>query len=63
MIHKMTTINVLTKDIRFPTSKSLEGSDAINPDPDYPAAYAILKTNHPDIEGHGLTFTIGKGNE
>ena len=52
------------KDIRFPTSKSLDGSDAMNPDPDYSAAYVILKTNHPDnIEGHGLTFTIGRGNE
>lgn len=55
---------VEVKDIRFPTSKSLDGSDAMNPDPDYSAAYVILKTNHPeDIEGHGLTFTIGRGNE
>ncbi|MDU8886975.1 L-fuconate dehydratase [Yeosuana sp. MJ-SS3] len=53
-----------TKDIRFPTSKTLDGSDAMNPDPDYSAAYVILKTNHPNnIEGHGLTFTIGRGNE
>lgn len=53
-----------TKDIRFPTSKSLDGSDAMNPDPDYSAAYVILKTNHPQkLEGHGLTFTIGRGNE
>lgn len=51
------------KDIRFPTSNSLDGSDAMNPDPDYSAAYVILKTNHPDLEGHGLTFTIGRGNE
>jgi len=52
------------KDIRFPTSISLDGSDAMNPDPDYSAAYVVLKTNHPDkIEGHGLTFTIGRGNE
>ncbi len=52
------------KDIRFPTSKSLDGSDAMNPDPDYSAAYVILKTDHPDnLEGHGLTFTIGRGNE
>lgn len=55
---------VITKDIRFPTSKSLDGSDAMNPDPDYSAAYVILKTNSKDdIEGHGLTFTIGRGNE
>lgn len=55
---------LLTKDIRFPTSRELDGSDAMNPDPDYSAAYVILKTNHPDnIEGHGLTFTIGRGND
>jgi L-fuconate dehydratase len=52
------------RDIRFPTSKTLDGSDAMNTDPDYSAAYVILKTNHPDgLEGHGLTFTIGRGNE
>ena len=52
------------KDIRFPTSRTLDGSDAMNPDPDYSAAYVILKTDHPkDLEGHGLTFTIGRGNE
>lgn len=55
---------VLVKDIRFPTSRSLDGSDAMNPDPDYSAAYVILKTDHSDgLEGHGLTFTIGRGNE
>jgi len=52
-----------TKDIRFPTSRTLDGSDAMNPDPDYSAAYVILKTNQPELEGHGLTFTIGRGNE
>ncbi|MBS1507329.1 MAG: L-fuconate dehydratase [Bacteroidetes bacterium] len=51
------------KDIRFPTSKTLDGSDAMNTDPDYSAAYVILKTNRPGLEGHGLTFTIGRGNE
>jgi L-fuconate dehydratase len=52
------------KDVRFPTSNSLDGSDAMNPDPDYSAAYVILKTDHEEgIEGHGLTFTIGRGNE
>lgn len=56
--------DIEVKDIRFPTSKSLDGSDAMNPDPDYSAAYVILKTNHLDhLEGHGLTFTIGRGNE
>lgn len=52
------------KDIRFPTSRNFDGSDAMNPDPDYSAAYIILQTDHPDgLEGHGLTFTIGRGNE
>src|SRR5258706_448059 len=56
--------DVLVKDIRFPTSRSLDGSDAMNPDPDYSAAYVTLKTDHPKgLEGHGLTFTIGRGNE
>lgn len=55
---------IIARDIRFPTSRSLDGSDAMNPDPDYSAAYAILKTDHPDgLAGHGLTFTIGRGNE
>lgn len=55
---------VVVKDIRFPTSKSLDGSDAMNPDPDYSAAYVILLTDSDDgFEGHGLTFTIGRGNE
>lgn len=52
------------RDIRFPTSAMLDGSDAMNPDPDYSAAYVILETNHPrKLAGHGLTFTIGRGNE
>lgn len=55
--------SILTKDIRFPTSKSLDGSDAVNKDPDYSAAYVILKTNRSGLEGHGLTFTTGRGNE
>src|SRR6267142_3060811 len=56
--------DILVKDIRFPTSQSLDGSDAMNPDPDYSAAYVTLKTDHPKgLEGHGLTFTIGRGNE
>lgn len=50
-------------DIRFPTSLSLDGSDAMNPDPDYSAAYVILETDTPGLTGHGLTFTIGRGNE
>ncbi|TXN34311.1 L-fuconate dehydratase [Flagellimonas hymeniacidonis] len=56
--------NIKVKDIRFPTSKNLDGSDAMNPDPDYSAAYVILETDHvKGLEGHGLTFTIGRGNE
>lgn len=49
-------------DIRFPTSQQLDGSDAMNPDPDYSAAYVILKTDGAH-QGHGLTFTIGRGND
>lgn len=54
--------NLATHDLRFPTSESLDGSDAMNPDPDYSAAYVVLETDGPH-EGHGLTFTIGRGNE
>ena len=61
----MTTITDLTvRDIRIPTSDSLTGSDAMNPDPDYSAAYVELLTDHPaGLKGHGLAFTIGRGNE
>lgn len=58
------TITALrVEDIRFPTSREAIGSDAMNTDPDYSAAYVILETDHPGLEGHGLTFTIGRGNE
>ncbi|WP_370647581.1 L-fuconate dehydratase [Rhodohalobacter sp. 614A] len=57
-----TITHIEVKDIRFPTSQTLDGSDAMNPDPDYSAAYVILKTNS-ELEGHGLTFTIGRGND
>ncbi|HZC38550.1 MAG TPA: L-fuconate dehydratase [Sphingomicrobium sp.] len=50
-------------DIRFPTSRHLDGSDAMNPAPDYSAAYCILETDTAGLTGHGLTFTIGRGNE
>ncbi len=50
-------------DIRFPTSHGLDGSDAMNPDPDYSAACCILRTSEDGLAGHGLTFTIGRGNE
>ncbi|GAA3784788.1 L-fuconate dehydratase [Streptomyces phyllanthi] len=62
-----------TYDIRFPTSRELDGSDAMNPDPDYSAAYVVLRTDATDpagapdattgLEGHGFTFTIGRGND
>ncbi|MFC7328058.1 enolase C-terminal domain-like protein [Marinactinospora rubrisoli] len=59
----MATITAVeTHDIRFPTSRELHGSDAMNPDPDYSAAYVVLRTDEgPD--GHGFTFTIGRGND
>jgi L-fuconate dehydratase len=56
-------IDLDARDIRFPTSRDLDGSDAMNPDPDYSAAYVILKTDQPGLEGHGMTFTIGRGND
>jgi L-fuconate dehydratase len=55
-------VRAVTYDIRFPTSLTLDGSDAMNPDPDYSAAYVALETDGPH-EGHGLTFTIGRGTE
>ncbi|WP_421611281.1 L-fuconate dehydratase, partial [Agrobacterium rosae] len=58
---KITDLRVF--DLRFPTSQSLDGSDAMNPDPDYSAAYVILDTDDAALKGHGLTFTIGRGNE
>ncbi|WP_280155968.1 L-fuconate dehydratase [Piscinibacter sp. XHJ-5] len=60
----MTTIRSLrVLDVRFPTSQHLDGSDAMNADPDYSAAYVVLETDQPGLEGHGLTFTIGRGND
>jgi L-fuconate dehydratase len=61
-IMPITITDVVVRDIRFPTSRQLDGSDAMNPDPDYSAAYVVLKTDS-SLEGHGLTFTIGRGNE
>src|SRR5438105_15869898 len=59
-----TIVDVIAYDIRFPTSRTLAGSDAMNPEPDYSAAYVVLKTDGPQgLEGHGFTFTIGRGNE
>ena len=61
----MTTIVGLeARDIRFPTSRWLDGSDAMHTDPDYSAAYVILRTDSGDgLAGHGLTFTTGRGTE
>ncbi len=57
---RITGVRVL--DVRFPTSLASIGSDAVNKDPDYSAAYCILETDS-EFEGHGLTFTLGRGNE
>jgi L-fuconate dehydratase len=61
-VSTVTEVEVI--DVRFPTSRQLDGSDAMNPDPDYSAAYVVLHTDADDgLEGHGFTFTIGRGNE
>ena len=57
---KITDLHV--RDIRFPTSQDLSGSDAMNPDPDYSAAYVVLETDGA-FSGHGLAFTLGRGTE
>jgi L-fuconate dehydratase len=49
-------------DLRFPTSRTSAGTDAMHPDPDYSAAYVVLRTDG-GLDGHGFTFTIGRGNE
>jgi L-fuconate dehydratase len=60
----ITITNAVTYDIRFPTSRTFAGSDAMHPDPDYSAAYVILETDSPlGLTGNGLTFTIGRGTE
>jgi L-fuconate dehydratase len=59
-----TITRVEVRDVRFPTSRGLDGSDAMNADPDYSATYVILHTDDAQgLAGHGLTFTIGRGNE
>lgn len=57
---RITSVRVV--DLRFPTSRDSIGSDAVNKDPDYSAAYCILSTDSA-VEGHGLTFTLGRGTE
>ena len=56
-------VDVEIHDVRFPTSRTMAGSDAVNVDPDYSAAYVVLRTDAADVAGHGLTFTIGRGTE
>lgn len=55
--------DLVVSDVRFPTSELLDGSDAMNPDPDYSAAYVEVRTDDPGLRGFGMTFTIGRGNE
>ncbi|GGM51931.1 enolase C-terminal domain-like protein [Dactylosporangium sucinum] len=57
-----TILSVDTLDVRFPTSRHRDGSDAMNPFPDYSAAYVVLRTTE-GAEGHGLIFTVGRGTE
>jgi L-fuconate dehydratase len=64
MNHHGTVTKLVTHDVRFPTSREHHGSDAMNVDPDYSAAYVVLQTDRGDgVEGHGLAFTIGRGTE
>jgi L-fuconate dehydratase len=51
------------RDIRFPTSESLDGSDAMHTDPDYSAAYVTLSLSGSSVEGNGIAFTLGSGTE
>jgi L-fuconate dehydratase len=60
----ITITTVTVRDIRFPTSLTLDGSDAVNVDPDYSATYVVLETDDSrGLRGYGLTFTNGRGNE
>ena len=54
---------VTIQDVRFPTSKEAHGSDAMHKDPDYSAAYVIIKAKGLAHEGHGISFTLGRGTE
>jgi L-fuconate dehydratase len=60
-VARITALEVI--DVRFPTSRSLDGSDAMNPDPDYSAAYVVLSTDDPAVAGYSLLFTTGRGND
>src|SRR4029078_3929789 len=60
----MKIVDLRVHDIRFPTSREMDGSDAMNPDPDYSAAYVELITDSDDqLTGSGFVFTIGRGND
>ena len=60
----ITIVGVDTRDVRFPTSETLDGSDAMNPDPDYSAAYLTIRTDAADgLTGDAFVFTIGRGND
>ncbi len=63
MAGSLTITRIETFDVRFPTARAHDGSDAMNPDPDYSAAYVILHTGDPALEGHGFAFTIGEGTD
>src|SRR5664279_1828489 len=54
---------VISHDVRFPTSLTADGSDAMNKDGDYSAAYVVLHTDDEALGGYGFTFTIGRGND
>jgi L-fuconate dehydratase len=56
-------VSVDAMDVRFPTSLSMAGSDAVNKDVDYSAAYVVITTDDPELSGFGFTFTIGRGND
>ena len=51
------------RDIRFPTSRTMDGSDAVNRNPDHSLAYAVVGTSLQEVTGYGITFTIGQGND
>jgi L-fuconate dehydratase len=64
MTAPITITRLTVRDIRTPTSRTLAGSDAVHTDPDYSAAYVVLRTDAPSgIAGHGMTFTLGRGTE
>jgi len=59
----ITITDITVQDIRFPTSAGLHGSDAIHKDPDYSCPYVTLTTDQEGLAGHGISFTLGRGNE